>query len=106
MNGHGWMNPALPTNQSNLNTMLKERTKELLDRYESGEENLTAQDVREELDDIIDNEPWEEPLSRDLSQAVFDYTNQQRESNKYAGRVDDGSDDFIAAVELIVGYGK
>ena len=84
--------------------MLKERVKELIDRYEYGDENLTEVDVREELDEILDDEPWEEPLSRHLSTAIFDYTNQWRESQKYGGRADDGGDEFIQNVEQIIGY--
>ena len=84
--------------------MLKERVTELIDCYEYGDAILTPTDVRDELDEIIDEEPWEEPLSYQLSGAVFCFTNRYREARKYGGRVDDGGDDFIARVKELIGY--
>jgi len=75
-----------------------------MDRYEYGEAIMTAMDVRDELDEIIDEEPWEEPLTVELTKAVFTFTTRRRESKKYGGRVDDGGDDFIAEVERIICY--
>lgn len=75
-----------------------------MDRYEYGEENLTTMDVREELDAIIDDEPWEEPLSTNLSDAIFVYVNNWRDAQRYPGRCDDGSDGFIEDIERIIGY--
>lgn len=75
-----------------------------MDRYEYGEENLTAMDVREELDAILDDETWEEPLSTDLSDAIFVYVNNWRDAQRYPGHCDDGSDGFIEDIERIIGY--
>lgn len=38
--------------------MLKERVTELMDRYEGCEECLSAYDVQDELEEIMDDEPW------------------------------------------------
>ena len=86
--------------------MLKERVTDLINRYEYGETIMTAMDVREELDTILDDEPWEEPLSTDLSDAIFVYVNNWRDAQRYPGHCDDGSDGFIEDIERIIGWEK
>ena len=77
-----------------------------MNRYEYGDATMTAMDVREELDDIIDDEPWEEPLSTDLCDAINVFVMNWRDAQKYAGRADDGSDGFIEDVERIIGFNE
>ena len=87
--------------------MLKEKVTELMDRYESGDENLTAGDVMEELENILDEEEPGSELSEDLRVEV----NELILANHQAARHGDHGGEslyycerFIAAVERIIGY--
>lgn len=87
--------------------MLKERITELMDRYESGEENLSAYDVMDELEDALEEEPYEEEnleLEFALKDAIHTFVLQRHDAERGGGRIPDGSDEFIAAVERIIGY--
>lgn len=87
--------------------MLKDRVKELIDRYEEGEENLTPSDVQEELENILTDEPYDSAnlkLEMDLQDALRDYIIAQHDAERGGGRIPDGGDEFIAAVERIIGY--
>lgn len=83
--------------------MLKERVTELMDRYEGCDEWLSARDVQEELEGIMDDEPWE-PMYEELQDALRDYVLAQYNASRGGGRIPDGGDEFIAAVERIIGY--
>lgn len=87
--------------------MLKQKIKEIIDRYENANEFLTASDIQEEIENVICNEPYDsanEDIECGLQNALRDYIIAQRESEKYGGRIPDGSDEFIAAVEQVIGY--
>ena len=87
--------------------MLKERITELMDRYERGEENLSAYDVMDELEDALEEEPYEEEnleLELALKDAIHTFILQRHDAERGGGRIPDGSDEFIAAVERIIGY--
>lgn len=87
--------------------MLKDRVKELIDRYEESEENLTPSDVQEELEKILTDEPYDSAnlkLEMDLQDALHDYIIAQHDAERGGGRIPDGGDEFIAAVERIIGY--
>ena len=75
-----------------------------MNRYESAEYGLTAIDVLHELRQILDEEADNSELDVYLMDAVRQYVWQQFESERYGGRVDDGSDDFIHEVERIIDY--
>lgn len=83
--------------------MLKERVTDLMNRYENGDEWLSAYDVQDELEEIMDDEPWE-PLYDELQKAVNDFILSRHEAERGGGRIPDGSDEFIAEIERIVGY--
>ncbi len=84
--------------------MLKERITELVDRYESGDEWLSAEDVLDELEDIMDEEDYDDELSPKFRNAINDYILQRHDAERGGGRIPDGSDEFIEAVERIIGY--
>lgn len=84
--------------------MLKERVFELVNRYENCDEFLTAEDILAELEEIMDDEPWDEPISRPLQNAIDAYVLAQHEYERYGGHVDNGNDDFIEAIENAIGY--
>lgn len=87
--------------------MLKEKVIELLDRYENGEENLSAYDVMDELEDILEEEPYEAEnleLEFALKDAIHTFILQRHDAERGGGRIPDGSDEFIAAVEHIIDY--
>lgn len=78
-----------------------------MDRYESGDEWLSAIDVQEELENILTDEPYDDAnlkLEMDLTGALHDYIIARHEAERGGGRIPDGSDEFIAAVERIIGY--
>lgn len=75
--------------------MLKDRVNELLNRYESGDEWLSAGDVLEELEEIMDEEPYDNDLSPKLCEAIDHYVLQCHEAEHGGGRIPDGSDEFI-----------
>ena len=75
--------------------MLKDRVNELLNRYEQGDEWLSAGDVLEELEEIMDEEPYDNDLSPKLSEAINHYVLQCHEAERGGGRIPDGSDEFI-----------
>ena len=75
--------------------MLKDRVNELLNRYEQGDEWLSAGDVLEELEEIMDEEPYDNDLSPKLSEAINHYILQCHEAERGGGRIPDGSDEFI-----------
>lgn len=84
--------------------MLRERVTELIDRYESGDEWLSAGDVMDELEDIMDEEEYDEELSPKLYKAIEEYVLQRHEAERGGGRIPDGSDEFIEKVEDIIEY--
>lgn len=84
--------------------MLRERVTELIDRYESGDEWLSAGDVMEELEGIMDEEGYDEVISPKLYDAIKDFVLQRHESERGGGRIPDGSDEFIEAIEEIIEY--
>ena len=78
-----------------------------MDRYESGDEWLSAVDVQEELENIMADEPYDAAnlqMEMDLTGALRDFIIAQHEAGRGGGRIPDGSDEFIAAVERIIGY--
>ena len=75
-----------------------------MDRYESGDEHLTARDVCEELEIILDAEGDNSTMDMYLMDAIRQFVWTTHEAERYGGRVDDGGDDFIAEVERIIGY--
>lgn len=87
--------------------MLKEQVTKLMDRYESGDENLTASDVLSELEEIMDNLDAEDAgsiMDVYLMDAIRQFVWTSHQASRYGGRVDDGSDEFIREVERIIGY--
>lgn len=87
--------------------MLKQKIKEIIDRYEYANDFLTGRDIQEEIENVLCEEPYEsanEEIECGLQNALRDYIIAQRESEKGGGRIPDGSDEFIAAVELVIGY--
>lgn len=85
--------------------MLKDKIIALLERYEQPNgEILTASDVCEELQEILDvYHEWE--ISDYLQEAIDRFAVTQMSYNRYCGHCgDDGSEDFIAEVKRIVGY--
>ena len=89
--------------------MLKERVKELIDRYENGEEWLSTIDVQDELEEILDEEPWgesEDLLYEYLKSEIDQYILQRHYAERGGGRIPDGGDDFIRRVEEIIGYNE
>ena len=84
--------------------MLKERVTELMDRYESGDEWLSAIDVCEELEEILDEESYEDDLFQHLKGSIDGYILQRHYAERGGGRIPDGGDDFIRDVERIIDY--
>lgn len=85
--------------------MIKERITKLIDRYEDGEENLTAGDVLAEIEQIVDEEPCQNTdMEIYLQDAIRQFVWMRHEAARYGGRCDDGSDTFISDVKRIVGY--
>lgn len=84
--------------------MLRKRITELMDRYESYEEWLSAGDVLDELEDILDEEAYDEKLSPKLYNAISEYVLAMHDAERGGGRIPDGSDEFIEAIEEIIGY--
>ena len=87
--------------------MLKERVIDLLDRYEGCDEWLSSYDVMDELELILDEEPFnaiDEELERNLDAAICEFLLQRHEAERGGGRIDDGSDEFIESVKNAVGY--
>lgn len=76
-----------------------------MNRYETGDDGwLSAGDVQEELETILDEEDYDEELSPKLYDALNDYILAQHDAERGGGRIPDGSDEFIATVERIIGY--
>lgn len=84
--------------------MLKERVKELIDRYESGDENLTEIDVCEELEQIMDEEGDNSDLDVYLMDAIRQYVWARHECARWGGHCSDGSEEFLAEVKRLIGY--
>lgn len=85
--------------------MLKKKVTELIDRYESGDEGwLTAEDVQEELETILEEEDYDDELSPKLYDALDEYALARYHASRGGGRIPDGSDEFIEKVEEIIGY--
>lgn len=87
--------------------MLKQNVLQLINRYESGDENLTIGDVLDEIEDILydlEDEDVNSDLDFKLSEAARKYVINKHESKRYGGRCDDGSDEFLADIKQIVGY--
>lgn len=84
--------------------MLKEQVTKLMDRYESGDEHLTARDVCEELEIILDAEGDNSTMDVYLMDAIRQFVWTTHEAERYGGSCDDGGDDFIAEVERIICY--
>lgn len=75
-----------------------------MDRYESGDENLTARDVCEELEIILDAEGDNSTMDVYLMDAIRQFVWTRHEAERYGGRCDDGGETFIHEVERIIGY--
>lgn len=84
--------------------MLRERVTELIDRYEGCDEWLSSVDVMEELEDIMDEEDYDDELSPKLYNAVSEYVLQRHEAERGGGRIPDGGDEFIADIKRIICY--
>lgn len=84
--------------------MLHERVTELIDRYESGDEWLSAGDVMDELEDIMDEEEYDDELSPKLYDAIDEFVLARHHAERGGGRIPDGSDEFIEKIEEIIGY--
>ena len=87
--------------------MLKQNVLQLINRYESGDENLTIRDVLDELEgylyDLEDKDVGSD-LDFGLMDAIRQYVWRLHEAERFAGRCDDGSDEFLAEVKRLVGY--
>lgn len=77
-----------------------------MNRYESGEHGLTAVDVLQELEIILDEDGDNSELDVYLMDAIRQFVWQQHQAERYGGRCDDGSDEFIRDVERIIDYDK
>lgn len=77
-----------------------------MDRYESGDEWLSAIDVCEELETILDEDEStnEDLLFQHLKSEIDNYILQRHYAERGGGRIPDGGDDFIRRVEEIIGY--
>lgn len=84
--------------------MLKERVKDLMDRYEGCVEWLSAGDVLDELEEIMDEEDYDDELSPMIQNAINNFVLQRYEAERFGGRIPDGSDEFIEKIEEIIGY--
>ena len=83
--------------------MLKEKVTELIDRYESGEEHLTASDVLNELEGIMDEYGDNSEMDISLMDAIRQFVWTKHVAERY-GCGYSGSDEFIREVERIIGY--
>lgn len=93
-----------PHNQKSI-IMLKKRVKDLINRYETGEDGwLSSLDVREELEEILSEEPYEDELSAPLYDAINEYVLSAHYADRDGGRTSDGGDEFIERVKQIIGY--
>jgi len=90
-------------NQSTI-TMLKEQVTKLMDRYEGGDENMTAIDVLQELQIIMDENGDGSEMDVYLMDAIRQFVWAKHESERYGGRQSDGSDEFISEVERIIDF--
>lgn len=84
--------------------MLKERVKDLMGRYEWGEVYLSAYDVQDELEEIMEEEPWDDELSPKLQDAINKFILHSHEAARGGGRIPDYSDEFIKEIEEIIDY--
>lgn len=85
--------------------MLKERVTDLINRYETGVDGwLSALDVREELEEILGDEPYDDELSSQLYDAVNEYVLNAHYADRDGGRTPDGGDDFIEKIKEIIDY--
>ena len=85
--------------------MLKKRVTNLIVQYEYGAGGcITANEVLEELEEIMDDEPWDEPISRPLQNAIGAYILARYEYERYGAHVDNGNDEFIEALEKAIDY--
>lgn len=75
-----------------------------MNRYESGEENLSASDVLRELEFIMDEEGDGSTMDVYLWDAIRQFVWQKHEAERYGGRQDDCGDDFIHEVERVIGF--
>ena len=78
-----------------------------MNRYENGDEWLSAYDVQDELENILEDEPYEEEnlnMEIALKDAINAFILQRHDAERGGGRIPDGGDEFIAAVERIIGY--
>lgn len=73
-------------------------------RYDYGNDIYTADDVLEELKEIVDEEPYDSELTDKLNKAINNFILAREECNRYHGHCDDGSEEFLNEVALIVGY--
>lgn len=81
--------------------MLKDKVNELLNRYESGDEWLSAGDVLNELEEIMDEDYDDNELWSKLYEATCHYVSQRHEAERGGGRIPDGSDEFIEELKQI-----
>jgi predicted RNA-binding Zn-ribbon protein involved in translation (DUF1610 family) len=84
--------------------MLKEKVTELMDRYEDGIENLTANDVLAELETIMDEYGDNSDMDVYLSDTIRQFVWTKHQAERYGGRCDDGSDEFIREVERLIDF--
>ena len=87
--------------------MLKKGVKELLDRYEYGDEDggwLSAADVKEELEQVMDDCPYDDEVSPKLEEALRDYVLDVYAAERTGGREIPDEDKFIGAIKAAVGY--
>lgn len=82
--------------------MLRERVIDLLDRYESGDDWLSAGDVLDELEEILEEEKWDDELSPKFRDAIEEYVLARHYAERGGGRIPDGGDEFIERVKKIV----
>lgn len=75
-----------------------------MERYEYDCDIITAPDILEELQEIVDDEPYTPGLTDELNKAINDYVLALHEYVRYEGHVSDGGDEFIEAVERIIGF--
>lgn len=85
-----------------MGSTLITRVADLINQYEACDDFMTAGDVLEELELIMDDELWDEPVSRPLQNAINAYILARHNYNRYGGHVDDGNDAFIGAIENII----
>ena len=85
--------------------MLREKVIDLLNRYESGDDGwLSAYDVQEELEEILDEEDYDDELSPKLWDAIDEFVLARHHAERGGGRIPDGGDEFIEKLEEIMDY--